>query len=106
MVPAHFPETVHMHAQSDTEVICKRGLSWKKKGDPFLERKHRESERRKGNQENLWEMRDNGGQRRCGSEAGVRDAKQKQRTNACFVLVALRVWREASHRRESVLRKS
>lgn len=83
MVPAHLPETVHTHAQSDMKVICKRGLSWKRKGDPFLERKHRNSVKRKGNQENLWKTKDEEvrlGTRRARKE---READDERVFSAC-----------------------
>lgn len=41
MVLAQLPENLHAHSQSDMQVICTGAFSWKKKGDPFLERKVR-----------------------------------------------------------------
>lgn len=36
MVPAHLPETMSAHAQSDMEVICKRGVGLEEERWPIF----------------------------------------------------------------------
>lgn len=108
MVLAQLPETLNAQTQSGMQVICtgaRRKVSHFQNGTT--------GKLRGGKGTRFCEMReDKRGaapmQQRADVSARVwdeGDKEQKQRTNACFQVVALQVWREVARCHESVLRK-